>query len=769
MTAQEHHPDPEQLRAFCQGRLSPADLAMIQDHLAQCATCCLAAEEAASDDSFIARLRKAGHNEKDQQPTLSDNGPPPHASAVPTVLAWGHRPPESEAALPARPTVPGYEIFEELGRGGMGIVYKARQLVPERIVALKFILTSEYAGVADRARFRREADATARLQHPGIVAIHHAGECSLSHGVLVPYLVLEYVAGQTLAHRLGSGSALSPAEAATLVEQLARAVQHAHERGIIHRDLKPGNVLLTHPDAAALTTPVGDTRPPKAMVPKITDFGLAKSLDQVGFGGPQTLSGVVMGTPSYMAPEQAAGRGNEVGPAADVYALGAILYECLTGRPPFQAGTPMETMLQVIRDEPLPPRSLCAKVPRDLETICLTCLRKPPQERYPSSEELAEDLRRFRDGEAIWALGVRCQKTTADGPRPARRQVLLRLLGVLAGLIVLLIVLLLTYNGRPAAEQLAGLSTSESPAPELPNPDRPTRLWLLHDKPDDLLLFTGEGSAESSSSSVVPVERILVEPPTRAIPPGLPLPVWPTPRPVLIVHSLQAWGFVHPLVDSALGQRVAKNWPMLLRMALPPQKNLVKAGGFDGDCLATNHRGNLWRVGDTAGWTTTRQITLNQPSDKAGGNALLLTNLDPAQSTAILGCYQPLAQAAPAGAIVVLRYRARSQRGKGSLAVYASMPVLIPDNDRGAAAKQIRSFGVPLPSEVNEPVPNRWMYWSPAWVTPTDEWQTYLVISECPPFPTRVLHRNLVIDLRGTDQVWVDDVELFVWQPGSNS
>jgi WD40 repeat protein len=261
----------------------------------------------------------------------------------------------------------------------MGVVYRARDVKLNRLVALKMILAGGHAGEAELARFRREAEAVAQLQHPHIVQIHEIGE---QDGL--PYFALEFVAGGSLADRL-DGTPLPQQQAAQLVGTLARAMHAAHERGIVHRDLKPANVLLTAEGA-----------------PKVTDFGLAKRLDMEG----QTQSGAVMGTPSYMAPEQAAGKSKEIGPAADVYALGAILYELLTGRPPFKAATSLDTILQVVSNEPVAPRQLQPGTARDLDTICLKCLCKEPGKRYSSAEDLAEDLRRFQSGEPIAARPV---------------------------------------------------------------------------------------------------------------------------------------------------------------------------------------------------------------------------------------------------------------------------------------------------------------------------------------------------------------------------
>ncbi len=288
-------------------------------------------------------------------------------------------------AVPARLDVPGYEILSELGRGGMGVVYKARQTRLNRVVALKMILAGGHAGEGDRARFRTEAEAIARLQHPHVVQVYEVGEVD-GH----PFLSLEFCDGGSLADRL-DGTPQPPREAAALVESLARAMHFAHGHGIVHRDLKPANVLLVR----------GGT-------PKVTDFGLAKLLDaaagQTGRG--LTATGAAMGTPSYMAPEQAEGKARRVGPAADVYGLGAILYELLTGRPPFRGATHVDTVLQVLGQDALPPRLLNPRVDADLERVALKCLEKEPARRYPTADALAEDLRRYRDGEPVSARSV---------------------------------------------------------------------------------------------------------------------------------------------------------------------------------------------------------------------------------------------------------------------------------------------------------------------------------------------------------------------------
>jgi serine/threonine protein kinase len=337
-----------------------------------------------------------------------------HSDPIRTARLADHSPSEVNRGPAAvdceRPAVPGYEILGELGRGGMGVVYQARQLGLDRTVALKMVLTGIHAGPKDLARFRAEAAMIARLQHPNIVQIYDVGEAAGR-----PYFVLEFVAGGSLAQHL-QGTPQPPRPAAQLVETLARAVHAAHANGVIHRDLKPANILLegSGPEGQGLGKkfPRHSEPPPLTpsfLSPKITDFGVAKWAGGAGeapdLRGP-TVTGELLGTPNYMAPEQAMVPRQPVGPAADVYALGAILYELLTGRPPFTGETPLATVAQVLHNEPVSVVSLQPNVPRELETICLKCLRKEPRQRYGGALELAEDLQRFLRDEPIRARPV---------------------------------------------------------------------------------------------------------------------------------------------------------------------------------------------------------------------------------------------------------------------------------------------------------------------------------------------------------------------------
>jgi eukaryotic-like serine/threonine-protein kinase len=327
---------------------------------------------------------------------------------------------------PPIPTIPGYEIQCRLGKGGMGVVYKAWEIALKRPVALKMILGSYHAQSDDLVRFTREAEAMARLHHPNIVQVYRVGA---QDGV--PFFAMEYIDGSSLDQRL-NGTPLAGNAAARLVEALAQAAHYAHEHGIIHRDLKPANVLLGEDGSV-----------------KLTDFGLAKDLGDAA--GP-TQSGAVMGTPSYMAPEQAQGKIRDICPATDVYALGAILYETVTGRPPFKAATIAETLLQVLTNDPVPPRRLQPGIPRDLETISLKCLEKNPGRRYASAAALAADLARFLRREPIRA---RPASPVERAWKWARRRPAVAALAVVTVLAVCLGVAAVMISLKRRAEHLA--------------------------------------------------------------------------------------------------------------------------------------------------------------------------------------------------------------------------------------------------------------------------------------------------------------------------
>jgi serine/threonine protein kinase len=364
-----------------------------------------------------------------------DHAPSVTSDHVPTPDG-DPRPPAKPARRRGLDHLPGYEILGELGRGGMGVVYRARHLKLNRIVAVKLMLNADHAGTTARERFDAEARAVAQLQHPNIVQVFEVGEVDG-----MPFFSLEFVAGGTLAERVARN--LLPAkETAGLMVTLARAMHYAHEHGIIHRDLKPGNILISDESRVtgdesksgfSLLARHSSLVTSTLVTPKITDFGLAKKTEE---DSGLTRAGTIVGTPSYMPPEQASGQPELVGPLADVYSLGAILYDLLTGRPPFKGANILETLDQVRTQDPLAPSSLQPGVPRDLETICLKCLQKDPAKRYATAGALADDLQRYLNGEAILARPIgpaeRAWRWCKRNPRVAG------LLATVAGLLVLI-------------------------------------------------------------------------------------------------------------------------------------------------------------------------------------------------------------------------------------------------------------------------------------------------------------------------------------------
>jgi serine/threonine protein kinase len=385
--------------ASCQGRLALLTETPDTETLQRADNPPLGSE---AEEEMVRRLKRVPPFSAAHRPGQADRRPGDSPDAArPTPAAVTSEP----------PAVPGFQILGELGRGGTGVVYKARQVSLQRTVALKMVLNGAHAGPKELARFRAEAGVIARLQHPNIVQIYDVGEAAGR-----PYFALEFVAGGSLAQHLhGKPQPVRPA--AQMVETLARAVHAAHANGVVHRDLKPANILLVLATPGSAIGPE-NTRNANALtaergvlnaIPKITDFGVAKCVAgngaALGLRSP-TVTGELLGTPQYMPPEQAAGRSKEIGPAADVYALGAILYELLTGRPPFTGETPLGTVLQVLHNELVPVTSLQPNVPRDLETICMRCLRKEPRRRYGSALELADDIQRFLRDEPIRARPV---------------------------------------------------------------------------------------------------------------------------------------------------------------------------------------------------------------------------------------------------------------------------------------------------------------------------------------------------------------------------
>ncbi|HVS37530.1 MAG TPA: protein kinase [Gemmataceae bacterium] len=395
MNGERDCPGRETLAALLLGKLPPEREEAVNRHLETCAVCEAQAQELEQQsDPLIDALRQ-----------------PAQISATVRIPTRASAPPPANEPL----RLDGYQILREVGRGGMGVVYLAQQHRLNRLVAVKMILTGGLAEAEDRVRFMLEGELLARLSHPNFVQVYEVGTVEPSPGVVHPYLVLEHVDGGSLKARMMKGP-LAPRDAAHLVLTLARAMETAHAQGIVHRDLKPANVLIARDGTL-----------------KITDFGLAKELSG---DASLTPTGRAMGTPAYMAPEQAVGNSGSVGPAADVYALGAILYELLTGRPPFAGEGMMEVLFQVVEKAPTPPRTLRPGIPRDLETVCLKCLEKKPQARYARAAALADDLENWLGGRTIRARPAgrweRMRKWVRRHPLPAALMILL-LLSLIGG------------------------------------------------------------------------------------------------------------------------------------------------------------------------------------------------------------------------------------------------------------------------------------------------------------------------------------------------
>ena len=442
-------PPAADLERFLAGTLPDDSSTAVADHLDGCEVCQSALDRMSSVTAIVSVSSAMSAAERGSVDTF--------LKQVKAIAPPDPSLPSSKADIGPPPELPGYDIVSELGRGGMGVVYKAVHRALNRTVAVKMILSGLYPADADRARFKSEAEAIARLQHPNIVQLFEVGETEGR-----PFLSLEYVPGGTLQQRTGDRPQ-QPAAAARILEVIARAVGAAHAQQIVHRDLKPQNVLL-----APATAPADDAERVYG-VPKLTDFGLAKRMDSKH----TTVNRTVSGTPSYMAPEQvpegiAAGPRPPVGPPADIYALGAVLYQLLTGRPPFAGPDWVTTLLQVVRRDPVPVRSLQPGVPRDLETVCLKCLEKDPARRYPTADALADDLARFLARKPIVARPVGPIERTWKWAR--RHPVAASALGfAFAGLfsaVVFLAVALDAVEGQRAAEARAidGLKDRERAA-----------------------------------------------------------------------------------------------------------------------------------------------------------------------------------------------------------------------------------------------------------------------------------------------------------------
>ena len=425
-----NHPTADELRALSLGQLEDVGLARVSAHLAECPECCRLIDQLTIADPLLGRLQQSA-----ARPEETLVSPAQRRSAVRALrrgqAALAHERGGDRRAepviFPAPRRVGDYDILDEVGRGGMGVVYKARNRGLDRLAALKMVLAGEFASPTQELRFRLEAELAARVRHPNIVQVYEIGSYQDR-----PFLAMEWVEGGSLADRL-DGKPWRPGDAAALLATLARAIHVAHCEGVVHRDLKPANILLQQNggggsnDRSVSSRSVFTSDPASCLLPKITDFGLARATEG---GTTLTQSGLLVGTPGYMAPEQADSRRALVGPATDIYALGVVLYQLLTGQLPFQGDSTLEVLRALTSDEPVRPRRLQPRLPRDLEAITLHCLEKEPTRRYPSALALAEDLQRFREGKQVTARPVGSGARLARACR--RRPLVALLLGLLA-------------------------------------------------------------------------------------------------------------------------------------------------------------------------------------------------------------------------------------------------------------------------------------------------------------------------------------------------
>jgi len=529
---------------------------------------------------------------------------PAHRSIIDAV--FGHAGPASIPPEPATGRFGDYELLEEIARGGMGVVYRARHISLDRIVALKMILAGPLASTEDVERFLREARTGADLQHTNIVAIHDVGEHAGQH-----FFAMDYVAGTSLA-ALARDGPLPARRAATYLEIVARAVHYAHQRGTLHRDLKPSNVIIDAADQ-----------------PRITDFGLAKRIRP---GAGLTVSGQVLGTPSYMPPEQAMGDGEAFGPASDVYSLGATLYELLTGRPPFHGASTVDTLLHVLDNDPVPPRLLNPSVPRDLEVICLKCLEKEPRRRYATAQTLAEDLQRFLADQPIRARPI--------GPLGRLRR-WCRRRPMLAGMTAALATALLA--GTAVSTHFAVEATRSAAVAESKTAEATDRLWHAYLAQAQAARRSGRpGQRFDSLEALAAATAIRPSPELRdeiiacaALTDLRRVRNWPAPNPLVAVGDTTGQRYVVSTNKSTLSLRSVDDNRELAVLAGPDGRVMDYAFSADGSRLAVSflvddrRECHVWSpVSGSAVWHTPLGAEFVSMSFSPDGQSLALLGID---------------------------------------------------------------------------------------------------------------------------------------------
>jgi hypothetical protein len=592
---------------------------------------------------------------------------------------------------PAPVEIPGFQILEPIGEGGMGTVYRAVQLSLERPVAVKILKAA--AGDTPGLAFRRESQLMASLAHPNLVTVFDCGQVGDCY-----YIVTELVRGSTLRSQMTPDEPWPAERACGVLDRIARALSYIHGRGILHLDLKPENILWTEDDE-----------------PKITDFGLARAGVEPR---PAPDLRLFQGTPDYCAPEQRFGLATSE--RSDLFSLAVLAYELLTGHVPGRVYHPA--------------CELNPRLPRKVDEVLRQALRRSPEERFATVELFRRQL-----------VGV------LRGELPAYRR-WLAAAGVLllaAGAVALL------PEGHQQPPPVA-------PAPAPANPD--LRGWVIHDQPDQLRWFDRDGLGDFRPQSLLAVDRV----PEGED--GPPVPVWPSPRPVLVVATGDAVGFVHPLSDATLARRVVGNWARLLRRsATAPEDNFCLAGDFGGDCLTPDSSDNArpWRAFNAALLGNGRTLQVAVPPDRREDPALLIAREDTVTQGQEFGCYQWLSRVPErAGAVMVLRYQARAEEGAGRVCLRVELPLLLPAGARDDAANRLRSVSRPFPELPHAPDQEPRHYRLDDWVTPGRDWRTYYTVWEWPEYCRDPGFRNLVLFYAGTGKVWIDNVEVFPWEPG---
>jgi hypothetical protein len=597
-------------------------------------------------------------------------------------------PPPSETA-PLE--IPGFQLFELIGEGGAGKVYRGLQLRLQRTVAVKLLPMVQDQHVA--AGFERESRLMASLAHPNLVTVFDCGQVNDHY-----YIVTELIEGASLRPRINAGEPWPIARACSLIDQVARALSYMHGKGILHLDLKPENIL-------------GDDDGK----PKITDFGL--SLAKVDAQSAADLE-LAQGSLDYCAPEQRFGL--PTSERSDLYSLAVMAYELLTGHLP---GRVYESA-----------RQLNPALPIEVDGVLRRALARSQEDRYPSVEEFRRELLK-----ALTARSTRSRRWWGLGAA----------LGVCVGTVAFLI-------GAPLWKFEASSSSGA----------RPVETWIIHDRPEQLQWFD---QAEPGGLAFQP---LLAQGRMPSGPGAPPLPVWPSTRPVLVISSSNALGFVHPLSDPTFGRRVLRSWEQLL--ATPPTldvDNLCRSGHFKGDCLTHDQHDDrrAWRsLVDQSMLRDGNAIGILEPPDRGGNSALLLQRTDAISHDQEFGCYQWLSRIPErAGTVIVMRFRARAEEGDGRIAVRVELPLLLPADAKDDTVERLRSVSAPLTELAHAPGEESRHYKLENWVTPGREWQTYYTIWEWPPYCQDPGYRNLVVFYAGTGKVWIDDLEIFTWELGA--